>query len=140
MPTAPAHYVLGEIAAGRGDTASAIEHYKVVAESGGEIGAAATGQLVKLELPTNPDAYVASACGDDGNGRLGVSVRNDTQVVIQSIEVRVTYVDSGGSQRNLTQSFSGQLEPGEIDSVVTSQAFSAGSRCAAEVSNARIVE
>jgi predicted Zn-dependent protease len=140
MPTAPAHYVLGEIAADRGDTASAIEHYKVVAESGGEIGAAATGQLVKLELPTNPDAYVASACGDDGNGRLGVSVRNDTQVVIQSIEVRVTYVDGGGSQRNLTQSFSGQLEPGEIDSVVTSQAFSAGSRCAAEVSNARIVE
>ena len=140
LPTAPAHFILGEISADKGDTTKAIEHYKVVAESGGDIGDAASARLVQLDLPANPGAYIASACGDDGNGKIGISVRNDTKVAIQDVSVRITYVDSGGTQRSATQDFSGQVEPGKIESTVTGMTFLAGSRCVAEVNNARIVD
>ena len=140
LPTAPAHYILGEIAANRGDTTTAIEHYKVVANSGGDIGNAATAALVRLDMPENPGAYVASACGDDGSGKLVISVRNDTPVALAGIEAVVTFVDSGGKQQRIGQRFSGQVEPGKIKSVATGIAPAPGSTCAAEVTSARIVD
>ena len=140
LPTAPAHFVLGQISADRGDTAKAIEHYKVVAGSGGDIGAAASKELLRLELPSNPGAYVASACGDDGSGRIAVSIRNDTQVALEDVQATVRYIDNNGQQRQTTQSFSGQVAPGKVKSVATGIVPLANSQCAAEVINARIVE
>ena len=61
-------------------------------------------------------------------------------MAIQDVSVRITYVDSGGTQRSATQDFSGQVEPGKIESTVTGMTFLAGSRCVAEVNNARIVD
>ena len=140
MPTAPAHYVLGKISAERGQTASAIVHVKIVAGTGGDIGTAAAAELARLELPTDPGAYVAAACGDNGSGKLGVSVRNDTQLALVGIETRVSYVDSGGSQRQITQSIGGQVEPGGVKNVVNGAALADGSRCSAEVIRAQIAE
>jgi predicted Zn-dependent protease len=140
LPTAPAHYILGEIAANRGDTTKAIEHYRVVANSGGEIGNAAAAELVRLDLPSNPGAYVASACGDDGSGEVVISVRNDTPVALAGIEVVVAFVDSGGNQRRIGQIFSGQVEPGKIQSVATGIVPAPDSTCTAEVTSARIVD
>jgi len=54
LPTAPAHFTLGKIKQDRGAVAEAIEHYKVVAKSGGTYGEAAKVELAKLEPPTNP--------------------------------------------------------------------------------------
>jgi predicted Zn-dependent protease len=140
LPTAPAHYVLGEIAANRGDTTKAIEHYQVVANSGGDIGNAAATELVRLDLPSNPGAYVASACGDDGSGEVIISVRNDTPVALAGIEAVVTFVDSGGNQRRIAQIFSGQVEPGKIKSVATGIVPAPDSTCTTEVTSARIVD
>jgi hypothetical protein len=78
LPTAPAHFALGDIAKVRGDRDEAIEHYKVVASAGGEYGEAATAELVKLDLSANPGTYVNHGCSADGNGNLVVSVRNET--------------------------------------------------------------
>lgn len=49
LPTAPAHYTLGTINADRGNIDEAIRHFRIVAKSGGEYGAAATEQLKRLE-------------------------------------------------------------------------------------------
>jgi len=54
LPTAPAHFALGKIKQNRGAVDDAIEHYKVVAQSGGAYGEAAKIELAKLEPPTNP--------------------------------------------------------------------------------------
>ena len=105
-----------------------------------DIGAAATNELIRLELPTNPGAYVASACGDDGSGKVAVSIRNDTQVTLEGVQATVRYIDNNGQQRQTTQSFSGQVAPGKVRSVVTGIVPLANSQCAAEVINARIVE
>ncbi|HEX2139671.1 MAG TPA: M48 family metalloprotease, partial [Woeseiaceae bacterium] len=45
LPTAPAHFTLGNIAAERGNRAAAIEHYKVVAGGQGEMAEAARASL-----------------------------------------------------------------------------------------------
>ena len=68
LQTAPAHFALGKINQDRGAVDEAIKHYKAVAQSSGPYGDAAKTELAKLELPTNPSAYIASACGDDGSG------------------------------------------------------------------------
>jgi predicted Zn-dependent protease len=140
LPTAPAHAALGDIAEERGETQDAIGHYRVVAKSGGDYGAAATAALVKLELPTNPGAYIARGCDADKNGNLVVSVRNDTMVRINGVKISVSYTDSAGRAVQERHSIRGQIAPGKIASVNTGMGpYTPGSSCPAEVVSAKIV-
>jgi tetratricopeptide (TPR) repeat protein len=141
LPTAPAHYALGDIAQDRGDLPRAIEHYKVVAKAGGDYGKMATAQLARIELPSNPAAYIPSGCSADGNAKLIVSVRNDTPMPITGVQVAVSYTDAAGQRQQPRFSISGQIEPGQVASVNTGLGpYTAGSDCPAEVVAARIVE
>jgi len=141
LPTAPAHYALGDIAKARGDVPTAVKHYRVVAQSGGDYGKAATAELMRLELPTNPSAYIASRCSPDANARLIVSVRNEAPLQVEGIEVAVTYSDSTGRQQQRRFSINEKLMPGEVASVNTGMGpFQQGSTCPAQVVAARLVE
>jgi len=140
LPTAPAHFTLGEIKEARGQTSEAIEHYKVIAKSEGEYGKAAYDALVRLELPTQPASYISSACGDDGSGQIVVQIRNDTSVSVAGVRTQFQYVDAGGTQRQRTQNFSGQLAPGKIASAKTGFTPSPGTRCAISVTAAELAE
>ncbi len=141
LPTAPAHFTLGEITEQRGSLEEAIGHYKIVAKSGsGEMAKAAYEALVRLELPTQPDAYISSACGDDGSGQVVVQVRNDTPLAVTGVQVQFRYVDSGGNERQQTQAVSGQVEPGEIANVRTGLTRYPSSRCEAKVIHARLAD
>jgi predicted Zn-dependent protease len=140
LPTAPAHFTLGQIKEKRGPMAEAIDHYKVVAKGGGEYGKLAYGALVRLELPQQPGSYISSVCGDDGGGQIVVQVRNDTDVIVTGVQAQFQYVDSSGTERVRTQSFRGQIAPGKIASAKTGLAPYAGSRCAAKVTSAQIAE
>ena len=141
LPTAPAHLALGGIAKDRGDRNAAIEHYKIVAQAGGEYGEAAKAELVRLDLPSNPGAYIPTACSADGNGRLVVSIRNDTGLQIAGVQVAVSVKDSSGRQQQQRFSIAGQVPAGQIASVNTGMGpYAAGSSCPAEVVAARIVE
>ena len=140
LPTAPAYFALGNIAEKRGEFPVAIGHYKVVAKSGGDYGKAATAALVKLDLPTNPGAYIPRACDADGSGRLVVSVRNDTGVQITGVQVAVSVTDSSGRSTQQRHSITGQIAPGQIASVNTGMGpFTPGSNCPVEVVAAEIV-
>lgn len=141
LPTAPAHFALGDIAQARGNLPAAIDHYKIVAKSGGEYGQAATAQLVKLELPSNPGAYIPTGCSADGAGKLIVSIRNDATVPIAGVQVAVVYADSSGRQQQQRFSINGQVPPGQVASVNTGMGpYPAGSKCPAQVVAASIVE
>jgi len=140
LPTAPAHLTLGKIREQQGSTAEAIKHYKVIANNGGEYGAAATAGLARLDMPTNPSAYVSSACGADGSGQIVVQVRNDTSVTITGIAAQFRYIDSGGIERQRTQNFADQLAAGKVASARTGLIPSQGTRCEAVVTAARLVE
>ena len=141
LPTAPAHFALGDIAEGRGDSEEAMNHYRVVAKSGGDYGKAATTALAKLEMPTNPGAYIARGCEADSSGNLVVSVRNDTTVQITGVLIAVSYTDASGRPAKEQHSIRGQLSPGQIASVNTGMGpYTPGSSCPAEVVAATIVE
>lgn len=141
LPTAPAHFALGNIAKSRGDTTLAIAHYKVVAQGGGDYGKAANAELARLELPSNPSAYIPRACDADGNGNLVVSVRNDTGVQITGVQIAVSYTDSAGRSQQARHAIAGQIPPGQIASVNTGMGpFTPGGNCPAEVIAAQIAE
>jgi predicted Zn-dependent protease len=138
LPTAPAHYTLGEIREGQGLREQAIEHYKIVARNaGGDIQKAAYQKLVNLDLSQQPASYVASACGLDSSGQIIVQARNDTPVAVTDVQVRFQYVDASGTQRQSTQSFSGELPPEEVKSVRTGLTAYPSTRCEAVVIQAR---
>ncbi len=140
LPTAPAHYALGDLAKERGDVPAAIEHYKVVARAGGDYGKKATAELVRLDLPSNPDVYISRRCLADGNGNLIVSVRNETTVQVAGVQVVVQYSDSG---RQVQRRFSvhGQIPPGQFASVNTGLGpYSQDAGCPVTVVAAEVVE
>jgi predicted Zn-dependent protease len=138
LPTAPAHYTLGEIHEGQGRRDKAIEHYKIVAKNaGGDIQKAADQKLVHLELAQQPASYVASACGADSNGQIFVQARNDTPVAVTGVQVRFQYVDASGTQRQSAQAISGDVLPNEVKTVRTGLAAYPSTQCEAVVSQAR---
>ena len=141
LPTAPAHFALGEIAEQRGNIPAAIDHYKVVAKAGGDYGKAASAALVKLELPSNPGAYLLRRCDADASGNLVVSVKNDTSVQITGVQIVVQYADGSGRQRQVRHDVRGQIPPGQIASVNTGLGpYTPGSNCPVQVVSARIAE
>lgn len=141
LPTAPAHYALGDIAKARGNFPKAIQHFKVVAKSGGDYGQAATGELVRLELPSNPGAYINRACSADGNGNLVIAVRNETSVQVTGVQVAVQLNDGSGRQQQKRFNIRGQIPPGQVASVNTGLGpYSAASGCPVQVVTARIAE
>ncbi len=141
LPTAPAHFALGDIAEKRGDHPEAIEHYKVVAQAGGDYGKQGMAALAKLDLPNNPGTYIARACSADSAGYLVVTVRNDTGATITGVQVAVTATDAYGRSGQQRFSIRGNIAAGATGSVNTGLGpYTSGSSCPAEVVAAQIVD
>ena len=141
LPTAPAYFALGNIAARRGDKAIAIENYKRVAGGQGEIGVAAQSALVKLDLADHPGDYVLKRCDPDSNGNLIVSVKNNTPLTIAGVRIAVLYTDNQGVQRRADRDVGGAIAPGAVASVNTGLGpYVAGNRCPATVTAARLAD
>ncbi len=141
LPTGNAHYVLGNIAAKRGDRAAAIEHYQVVAGGQGELAEAAQASLIRLDLPQNPAAYLQTRCDPDRNNDLVVSIRNATPVPVTGVVVSVQIRDQAGVPRRLDRELRGTLSAGQVASVPTGLGpYAAGSGCPAEITRARVAE
>jgi len=138
LPTAPAHYTLGEIYEAQGLSDKAIANYKVVAKGGGgEIQKAAYERLVLLELAKKPASYIASACGADTSGQITLQVRNDTPVPVTDVQVQMRYVDASGTERQRAQDFSGELAPGKVATARTGLTAYPSTRCESAVTQAR---
>ena len=140
LPTAPAHFALGEIAQQRGQMQAAIAHYKVVAQAGGEYGAAASTAMARIELPTNPSAYIAHDCVADNSGNLVIRVQNQTQLTVMGVVVALNHMDSSGRQRVDRFSIAGQIAAGQVAGVSTGLGPYSGGACPVEVVAAQIVE
>jgi predicted Zn-dependent protease len=141
LPTGPAYYSLGNIAAKRGDRATAIAHYQKVAGGQGEVAQAAQTKLVRLDLGNNPDAYLLKRCDPNSSGELVVSIKNATSVTVAGIRIAVEYTDSAGRVRRLDQQLSGQLAAGAVASVNTGlKPYTAGASCPVQIVGAKVVE
>lgn len=108
LPTAAAHYVLGNLAQGASNQARAIEHYRLAASSDSEVGKRAGAALVRLDLPRNPAAYVLVEPVADKAGNLTLRISNRSPAALQSL--RVAAVAPGFARE---YSASGVLKPGQ---------------------------
>ena len=140
FPTGPAHFVLGDIEAERGNNREAMEHYAIVAQSGGKIGQAATHKLQRLRLPEAPGEVIPRRCDADSAGNLVVSVQNTTPWVIEGVQIEVRFTDAAGRAQSVRQTIPGRIAPDEIASVNTGLGPYTGGSCPAEVVAARYAE
>ncbi len=110
LPTATASYLLGELAERRGDVDQAVQYYQNAASAGGEVGQAAQERLVRYDLPTNPNRYLASGLQRAGTGEIIAVVRNNTGLEVSSVQIRVTNIRTGSARTFFVTS---RLAPGE---------------------------
>ena len=96
---------------------------------------------MKIELPSNPGAYVLRRCDADANGNLVVTVKNNTSVTVGGVQFVVQYTDSYGRQQQVRQDVRGQIPPGQLASVNTGMGpYQPGTDCPVQVVAARIIE
>lgn len=139
LPTEPAQYALGNIAAKRGESSKAIGLYQSLAGGQGAIATAARNDLVRLDLANNPANYVLRRCDPDSNGMLVVSVKNDTTLTVNRVRLAIDYTDNSGRARRLERRIDRRLEPGQVVGVETGLGpYVAGSSCPATVIAAQI--
>ena len=119
LPTAPAHFALGNIAANSGNRAEAIQHFRAVAGGQGEMAEAAYASIVRMDIGENPGQYVSKGCSVDSEGNLVVQVRNDTPVPITDVRFVVEFVDQAGVPRQIVRGVGGNLAAGQVVGVRT---------------------
>jgi tetratricopeptide (TPR) repeat protein len=96
VPTAPAAYYLGRLSEDRGNTAEAVQYYKMVASTKSPIGEEALGRLVRLDLAQNPETYLSIQPQLDNQGRVWLTVGNRTKVAVRDVNLVVGVLDASG--------------------------------------------
>ncbi len=140
LPTAPAHYALGRIAEDRGDIDTALAHYRVLINAGGEYGRVAAERSARLDLPRNPGAYLERRCSVDQSGTLIVAVLNRSQVSVANVTFVVSYTDSAGQAQSREMMMRGIIQPGQGGTISTGLGPFVGGSCPVRVVSANIVD
>ena len=96
LPTAPGAYYLGRVNEDRGNTAGAVELYKMAASSKSPVGEEALGRLVRLDLAQNPETYLSIQPQLDNQGRVWLTVGNRTTMPVSNVTLIVGVVDQSG--------------------------------------------
>jgi beta-barrel assembly-enhancing protease len=96
LPNGPSAYYLGRIAEDNGNTAKAVEYYRMVAGSKSKLGQEAQARLARLDLAQNPDTYLAIQPQLDQSGRVWLSVGNRTNVPVRNVSLQVAVVNQAG--------------------------------------------
>jgi tetratricopeptide (TPR) repeat protein len=96
LPNGPSAYYLGRIAEDNGNTAKAVEYYKMVASSKSKLGQEAQARLARLDLAQNPETYLAIQPQLDQSGRVWLTVGNRTNVPVRNVSLQVAVVNQAG--------------------------------------------
>ncbi len=94
LPTATAHYLMGQQYTKQGERELAISHFKLAARSRTSEGDAATRALVKLDLPSNPQHYIGTRLLMGKGGAVVLQLENRTALKIADIVVVIGEMDS----------------------------------------------
>jgi predicted Zn-dependent protease len=144
MPTAEAHYLLGMLDRDAGDMNSAMEHFKVAAQSESEASQAASRELVLMDLQNNPSRYIGSRAAVDDRNRVWIQLGNRTNVAMKDIVFSYAWLDDQGQTRQGRKTYAGPLNGGQQDQVrlgfSLNNASELGRRVRVEVISATVVQ
>ncbi|MEL6446314.1 MAG: M48 family metalloprotease [Pseudomonadota bacterium] len=110
--TAPAQYTLGKIALAQRNTGEARQRFAAAAQAPGDVGLAARGELMRLDLANNPGQYINVRTGTDDAGQLLVRVENPNPLAVRSLVFRIRYLDSANQVRDIQRTLNGTLSAG----------------------------
>lgn len=109
LPTADAYYILGNLSRAAGEKTTAIDYYSKVAKTKGELGAQAYGELVELDLASNPAKYIrVLKTWQNDQGAILAEISNPTPRNVTGIELAVTFKDEKGKRGHLKVLLEGQ--------------------------------
>ena len=94
LPTATSHYLLGQLAEGRGDVAAAMQNYQVAASSDSGVGQSSNARLLQLDLPRNPAKYLQAEVRNDAAGNVYAVLANPTAATLARVQLRVVKLDA----------------------------------------------
>ncbi len=144
MPTAEAHYLLGLMDRDESNSQSAIEHFKVAAQSDSETGKLAQRELALLDLDQNPANYIATQAVVDGDNRVWCRIGNRTNVGMKNIVIKFTWLDDYGQTRQSSARYNGPLAGGQQDhldlGIRLNDAAEVNQRVRVEVASAGVVD
>jgi predicted Zn-dependent protease len=119
LPTASAHYLLGNMDRDAGDLESARAHYEQAAQSESATGLKAQRELVLMDISVNPGRYVATASGSDSSGRVYCAIGNRTRVDLADIRITARFLDDTGQAVQTSTSYDGILPGGQQANIAT---------------------
>ena len=138
--TADAHFALGMLAESRGNTAAALEHYSVAADSNSLAGQAARDAMVRLDLPQNPGRYLQLAAYTDAQGQLIVQIGNPSGVTVTDLGLVIRYIDGQGALRQTDRALRQTLQPGAGTQLATGLGpFTSPDSYQVEIQTARVI-
>ena len=141
LPTGAGYYALGNIESRARNFDAAKQYYTAASSSEGQIGQAASLELMRLELPQNPGKYIRTQGGLDSGGMLIIAIGNPTKVAVTGISVAVQYADPQGRLREVKRNFNGTLAAGQQAQVATGLGpFQSADQFRIVVASARIAE
>ena len=117
LPSTDAYYVLGNIARAENQSNLAKEYYAKAAQNASEVGRAAFGELVELDLADNPAKYLRLRHGVNASARVMLEIGNPTPRDITGIVVALQYPASNGSTRQVNKALRGSLKAGQSTAV-----------------------
>ena len=115
LPTAEAHYLLGNLDRDSGDMGNAVGHYRAAAGSDSESGRRAMDQLVLLDLPANPATYIPAQAAVDSANEVWVQFGNRSRLAVTDIEISYAWLDSQGRTQQGKRIYEGPLAGGQQD-------------------------
>ena len=94
LPTAQAHYALGELALKRGDGVAARRHYRAASQGQGPQANLAQQGLARLDLPQHPGRFLRARVVFDPQVRqYFIELQNPSPVAVQQIQAQVLRSD-----------------------------------------------
>jgi len=142
LPTAQAHYLLGNLDQGAGRRDAARAHYEAASRSNTEAGIKAERELIGMDIGSNPGQYLATGHAADSNGRVYCLIGNRTRSRLTGITVNLGFVDDSGAIQRARGTYREVLPGGQQASIATgwrtASAANLDQRLSCVVSQARL--
>jgi len=113
LPTAQAHYILGQLDLQENRRVAAMDHFRVAAQSNSELGVKAEQEILSMDLPGRAASYVEVKPAVNNNGEMFIQVGNLTRSSLNNIEYRFAWIDDSGRTRQGNGRFDGVIEGGK---------------------------
>lgn len=109
LPTAQAHYLLGQIDLSNGNRDAAMAHFDAARSSNSEAGVNSNRELARMD----PLQYLQVQAAMDQAGKAYAVLKNTAPVTLGNISLQVLYLDRNGQRQQINRQLNRKLGAGK---------------------------